>query len=92
MDGHLFGDIERFAIQYGCALKQAADIAEETFRKLHNQLDSIGNEESLICTLYKNALNSLAYAQQTDPSNEAIFPFEEDQELHDRIVNLETAI
>ena len=61
------GDIERFAIQYGCVLEQAADVAEETFRNLHNQLDSIGNEESLVCTLYKNALKILAYAQQVDP-------------------------
>ena len=71
-------------------LKQAADVAEETFRKLHNQLDSIGNEESLVCILYKNALKSLAYVQQADPPNETIFPFEEDQELHDQIVKLET--
>ena len=78
------GDIERFAIQYGCASKQAADVAEETFRKLHNQLDSIGNEESLVCILYKNALKSLTYVQQTDPQNETLFPFEEDQELHDQ--------
>lgn len=84
------GDIERFAIQYGCASKQAADVAEETFRKLYNQLDSIGNEESLVSTLYKNALNSLAYVQFTDAPNESIFPFEEDQELHDQIVQLET--
>ena len=65
-------------------LKQAADVAEETFRNLHNQLDSIGNEESLVCTLYKNALKSLTYVQQTDPQNETLFPFEEDQELHDQ--------
>lgn len=83
------GDIERFAIQYGCAFKQAADIAEETFRKLHNQVDSIGNEQALVCTLYKNTLKSIAYIQQTDPQNETIFPFEEDQGLHDQIVNFE---
>lgn len=83
------GDIERFVIQYGCTLKQAADLAEETFRKLHSQLDSISNEESLVCTLYKKALKSLAFVQQTDAPNETIFPFEEDQELHDQIVNLE---
>jgi len=83
------GDIERFAIQYGCTLKQAADVAEETFRNLHRQLDSISNEESLVCTLYKKALKSLAFVQQTDVPNETIFPFDEDQELHDQIVNLE---
>lgn len=83
------GDIERFVIQYGCTLKQAADLAEETFRNLHSQLDSISNEESLVCTLYKKALKSLAFVQQTDAPNETIFPFEEDQELHDQIVNLE---
>lgn len=82
------GDIERFVIQYGCTLKQAADLAEETFRNLHSQLDSISNEESLVCTLYKKALKSLAFVQQTDAPNETIFPFEEDQELHDQIVNL----
>ena len=86
------GDIERFVVQYGCSLKQAADVAEGTFRNLHNQLDSIGNEESLVCTLYKNALKSLAFVQQADPPNETIFPFEEDQELHDQIVKLETGI
>lgn len=84
------GDIERFAIQYGCASKQAADVAEETFRKLHNQLDTIGNEESLVCILYKNSLKSLIYVQQTDSQNEQLFPFEEDQELHNRIVKIET--
>ncbi|QNK89212.1 hypothetical protein H7992_05765 [Sporosarcina sp. resist] len=83
------GDIERFVIQYGCTLKQAADLAEETFRNLHNQLDSISNEESLVCTLYKKALKSLAFVQQTDAPNETLFPFEEDQELHDQIGNLE---
>lgn len=83
------GDIERFVIQYGCTLKQAADLAEETFRNLHNQLDSISNEESLVCTVYKKALKSLAFVQQTDAPNETLFPFEEDQELHDQIGNLE---
>ncbi|MBO0589637.1 hypothetical protein [Sporosarcina sp. E16_8] len=84
------GDVERFAIQYGCAPKQAADVAEETFRKLHIQLDSIGNEESLVCMLYKHALKSLTYVQLTDAPNETLFTFEEDQELHDQIVNIET--
>jgi len=84
------GDIERFAIQYGCVLEQAADIAEETFRTLHNELNTIGNEESLICTLYKNALKILAHAHPVAPCNEAIFRFQEDQELHNQIVQLET--
>src|SRR4051812_36188086 len=83
------GDIERFAIQYGCVLIQAADVAEETFRSLHNQLDSIGSGESLVCALYKNALKILEYAQTVDSPNEAIFRFKEDQELHEQIVQLE---
>lgn len=83
-------DIEHFAIQYGCVLKQAADVAEETFRNLRNQLNSIDNGESLVCALYKNALKILAYAQQVASPNEVIFRFQEDQELHDKIVQLET--
>jgi len=83
-------DIERFAIQYGCAAKQAADVTEETFRKLYNELEHFDNEESLVCMLYKKVLKSLAFVQQTDAPNETIFPFEEDQELHDKIVKIET--
>ena len=83
-------DIECFAVQYGCSFKQSGEAAEKTFRTLHNELDSIGNGESLVCALYKNALKSLAYAQQVDLPNEAIFPFKEDQELHNQIVQLET--
>jgi len=82
-------DIERFAIQYGCTLQQAADVAEKTFRTLHNELDSLGIGDSLVCALYKNALKILVYAQPIDSPNEAIFRFKEDQELHDHIVQLE---
>jgi DNA-directed RNA polymerase specialized sigma24 family protein len=84
------GDIERFAVQYGCSLKQAGEVAEETFRTLHNQLDSIGNEESIVYALYKNTLKSHGSTKQADSTNKTIFPFEEDQELHDQIVQLKT--
>ena len=85
-------DIECFAVQYGCSLKQAGEVAEETFRNLHNQLDSLNNEESLVCALYINALTSVKHVQQADRTNEMIFPFEEDQELRDQIAQLGTAI
>ncbi|KAA0944011.1 sigma-70 family RNA polymerase sigma factor [Sporosarcina sp. ANT_H38] len=86
------GDIERFAVQFGCSLKQAGEVAEKTFRKLHIQLESFDNEASLVCALYKNVLNSLAFAQREIQENESILAFKEDQELHDQIVKLEMRI
>jgi len=81
--------IERFAIQYGCSLKQAGEVAEETFRILRGQLDSMGDEDSLVYTLYSNALQILEYIQIATRPTETIFLFEEDQQLHNQIVQLE---
>ena len=84
------GDIERFAIQYGCTLKQAVDVTGETFRNFHNQLESHDFEKPLIETLYKHAVNILSNTRLANTPNEPILLFEEDQELHNKIVMLET--
>lgn len=81
--------IERFAIQYGCSLKQAGEVAEQTFRSFRERLDSMGEEDSLVYTLYSNALQVLENIQIVNPSTETIFLFEEDQQLHNQIVQLE---
>ena len=86
------GDIERFAVQYGCSLKQAGEVAEETFRNLHNQLDSIGNEESLVCALYKNALKSLAYVQQAIHRMKRYFLLKKIRNCITRLSNLKREI
>ena len=53
------GDIECFAVQYGCSLKQAVDATGKTFRNFTQSARFHGFEKSLIDALYKHALNIL---------------------------------
>ncbi|MER2090470.1 MAG: hypothetical protein ABS920_12090, partial [Sporosarcina sp.] len=84
------GDIERFTIQCGYGLKKAAKVTEEAFRIVFNQLESVDDERSLIDALYKQTVNILANTRRSNQPNETIFLFEEDQELHNQIGQLET--
>ncbi|WP_203249249.1 RNA polymerase sigma factor [Sporosarcina beigongshangi] len=78
--------IERFAFQYGYSSEKAAQLTVETFRAIYN------NEEKMVegkLSIYKIALDQLVHAQQSDSEEETILPFEEDQQLHEKINALE---
>jgi len=86
------GSIERFAIQYGCTQEQAGDLTQETFRSLYSNLSHQTDVERIRITLYQIALEKLNRIQLTMPSVEAFLPFEEDRQLHGKIINLEVTL
>ena len=84
--------IERFAIQYGCTEEQAGDLTRETFRSLYSNLSHQMDGEQIQITLYQLALEKLNRIQLTMPSDDAFLPFEEDRQLHGKIINLEVTL
>ena len=75
--------IERLAIQYGLSSKDAGLAAELVFRELYSRLEELVDRMNET-ELYRNALNVLERFQ-TDSSEEQLFSFQEDNELHGRI-------
>lgn len=78
-------DIERLAFQYGCTPKQAAQLAEETFRGIYNDEEKMVDGKLIV---YKVALEMLGRIEQLTPMFESPMPFEEDAEFHSQIVKL----
>lgn len=77
--------IEQFALQYGVTRKEAGAVAERVFKELYDsrEAESGLTEEEL----YRRALNVL-HSLQTETPSEKLFSFEEDNELHRRIIAL----
>lgn len=82
------GSIERLAIQYGCIREQAKRITEETFRSYDKKLCSQSDAKELQILLYQVALEKLESIPQTVPSEATFLPFEEDRQLHKKIIQL----
>ena len=82
-------NIELLAIQYGYSREQAGKLTEETFRTLHNDLENQADDKLLLHSLYKIALNRLEKNREATQSQDIIFRFEEDQQLHDEIIHLD---
>ncbi|QUW23230.1 hypothetical protein JSQ81_06750 [Sporosarcina sp. Marseille-Q4063] len=80
--------IEQLAVQYGCSSLQVQQITEATFRKLYNQLTEVEDENHLRLFMYKAALILIKNMEQPD-EKEKLLPFEEDQQLHEKIISLE---
>lgn len=81
--------IERFAIQYGCERDQAARVAEEVFGDFYNNLEKVMDGEQLVYSLYKAAIEKLKLIQPTKFAHKNSFPFEEDEQLHEKIILLD---
>ncbi|MFJ7935764.1 RNA polymerase sigma factor [Sporosarcina sp. NPDC096371] len=77
--------IERFAFQYGCSPEQAAQMAEETFRDLYQDVEK--REEGKLA-VYKVALEKLRHIEQLNPMLVSPFTFEEDADFHSKIIML----
>ncbi|MDN4609089.1 RNA polymerase sigma factor [Sporosarcina highlanderae] len=79
--------IERFAISYGVALTDAGAVTETVFRNLYHSLEDLNEDQLDEIVLFKNALIELE-GLQIDDSLDGLFPFEEDNELHRRLIGL----
>ena len=82
-------NIERFAIQFGCTQKQAGTVAEATFRTLYHNIKLFNDDDSMSTRLYQIALEQLVHENEKELQLEKTFSFEEDQELHEKIGQLE---
>ena len=80
--------IERFAIQYGCEREQAAHVAEEVFGDFYNNIEKLTGGEPLVHSLYQVAIEKLELIQPTKLANKNRFSFEEDEQLHEKIILL----
>ena len=79
--------IEQFAVQYGCSSNQVQQVTEATFRELYNQLTQLVDENQLRLFMYKIALKIISNIELPN-DKETVLPFEEDQQLHEKIVSL----
>ena len=79
--------IEQFVVQYGCSSNQVQQVTEATFRELYNQLTELEDENQLRLSMYKIALK-LIRNMELPNDKENVLPFEEDQQLHEKIINL----
>lgn len=81
--------IERFAIQYGVTLEEAGKVAETVFRKIYKSLGDLTGNHLKESTLFINAIKELDGRQTADISD-GLFSFEEDNELHRRLIGMPT--
>ena len=79
--------IEQLAVQYGCSSLQVQQVTEDTFKNLYNQLTEAEDENQLRLFKYKTALQLLSNTELPQ-DKENFLPFEEDQQLHEKIINL----
>ncbi|MFS0688930.1 hypothetical protein AB1K89_06780 [Sporosarcina sp. 179-K 8C2 HS] len=86
MDMHI-RKIESFAIQCGLSPKEAGKVTETVFRDIFHSLGELTQEQLEERNLIKSVLHELTGLTLAD-SPEALFPFEEDNELHRKIISL----
>jgi DNA-directed RNA polymerase specialized sigma24 family protein len=79
--------LEQLAVQYGCNSLQVQQVTEATFKKLYNQLTEAEDENELRLFMYKIGL-TLLENMDLPHEMEKLLPFEEDQQLHEKIINL----
>ena len=79
--------IERFAVQYGASLEEAGTVTEKVYRNVYkDHRDVTDLKES---TLYINVLQELD-GRQTAETSGGFFSFEEDHELHRKLIGMPT--
>ncbi|MFS0688931.1 hypothetical protein AB1K89_06785 [Sporosarcina sp. 179-K 8C2 HS] len=86
MDLHI-REIERFAIQYGVTPKEAGKVTENIFREFFRKIDQLPEEQLEEMNLLKTAIQELDVLLPEN-SSEGLFPFDEDNELHRKIIRL----
>ncbi|MCM3711571.1 RNA polymerase sigma factor [Sporosarcina luteola] len=86
LDMHIW-KIERFAIQYGVSLEQSATVAETVFRNRFESSNELTEDDLKESSLLTSTLKMLDGMQPADFSD-GLFLFEEDDELHRRLVAL----
>lgn len=86
MDVHI-RTIERFAIQYGASLELAGTVAETIFRNIYESFEDVAEVDLKESALIRTALEELDGRQNVEPSG-GFFSFEEDDELHHRVVGM----
>ncbi len=79
--------LERFAIQCGISPKEAGKVTETVFRDIFRRLGEMTQEQLEERYLLKSVLHELNGLTLAD-SPEGLFPFEEDNELHRKIISL----
>ena len=79
--------IELLAFQYGCNTNQIQQVTKATFRKLHSQIAEVESEKQLCLRMYQIAFDTARNLEQL-PDEENRLPFEEDQQLHEKINRL----
>ncbi|WP_172373862.1 sigma-70 family RNA polymerase sigma factor [Sporosarcina jiandibaonis] len=79
--------IEQFAVQYGCGSTQLQQVTKATFRKLNSQLTEAEDVNQLRLFMYKITL-TIIRNMELPHDKENFLPFEEDQQLHEKIINL----
>lgn len=75
----------RFAIQYGCSIKEAHQLTVQTFNSLFGDLKEVHTERELVERMYQLVIIKLADSELT---GEVKLVFEDDQQLHNKIINL----
>ncbi|MHA6261250.1 hypothetical protein ACXYMX_15390 [Sporosarcina sp. CAU 1771] len=81
-DGH-YQQIERLGIQYGLSLNEAFQVTMDTYLYMR---EVKSNSETY---LYTYALNKMSEIQVREPFMKDLFLFEEDSELHSKIIDLD---
>ncbi len=87
MDGKSLKRNREIGVQYGFSSNQVQQVTEATFRKLYNQLTELVDENQLRLFTYKIALKLISNMELPNDI-ENVLPFEEDQQLHEKIINL----
>lgn len=79
--------VECFAIQYGVSLQDAATVAETVFKDIYQQRHALIVEKLHEQDVFRTTLKLLEEFQ-LKPVQDRLFPFEEDDKLHNRVIAL----
>lgn len=79
--------IELFAVQYGVSQIEAKNVAESVFNDLYQRLRELTIDQVQEKHLFESALQKLNDIQ-SDELQVGLFPFEEDNKLHRRIISI----
>ncbi|MDW0117614.1 hypothetical protein QTL97_11755 [Sporosarcina thermotolerans] len=79
--------IELFAVQYGVSQKEAGYVAESVFKDLYRNLGELTTDQIQEKYLFESAIQKLNEIQ-SDEQQVGLFPFEEDNKLHRRIIGI----
>ncbi|WP_339254612.1 hypothetical protein NSQ43_08070 [Sporosarcina sp. FSL W8-0480] len=81
--------IELFAAQYGVSQKEAKNVAESVFKDLYQRLGGeLTIDQLQEKYLFKSAIQKLTEIRSNEEQQVGLFPFEEDNKLHRRIISV----